>query len=111
MGKTGSGFARSSKKPLMAIMLALSLSLAPAWVAAQGGLGSSSGVSAGQPSQKKLANPLNRNPSRRSGIPDTAPVPDDPRNSSTRPTLPAAPSTPDPRDVVPPQPDSSRDLK
>lgn len=94
-------------------MLALSFSLAPAWVAAQGEMGASSGASAGQSSQKKLVNPLNRNPNRRNGISDTAPVPvpDDPRNSSTRPTLPAAPSTPDPRDVVPPQPDGSRDLK
>ncbi|MES2361424.1 MAG: hypothetical protein V4646_06440 [Pseudomonadota bacterium] len=101
------------KGPWLLIALALAFLLMPAWVAAQGGMGSSSGsgASAGNASSKKLLNPLSRNPGRRSGIPDTAPVPDDPRNSSTRPTLPAAPVTPDPRDVVPPQPDGSRDLK
>lgn len=104
-------WAKLLKGPWLVIALALAFLLMPAWVAAQGGMGSPSGASAGQSSQKKLVNPLNRNPSRRSGIPDTAPVPDDPRNSSTRPTLPAAPSAPDPRDVVPPQPDSSRDLR
>lgn len=116
MGKTFV-FARSAKwakllkGPWLLIALALAFLLMPAWVAAQGGTGSSSGASAGQPSPKKLLNPLNRNPGRRSGIPDTAPVPDDPRNSSSRPTLPAAPNAPDPRDVLPPQPDGSRDLK
>jgi hypothetical protein len=55
-------------------------------------------------------NPLNRNPRRRSGFSDAAPVSQDSRNSSSRPTLPAASPSPDPRSYVPP-PDPSRDAR
>ena len=52
--------------------------------------------------------PLARNPERRSGIPDTAPVQQDLRDSTSRPTLPAAPDTLDVRDAILPTPDSTR---
>lgn len=56
-----------------------------------------------------LNNPLNRNPQDRSSVPDTAPVTQDARNSSTRPTESAAPSQPDVRNADVPPADSSRD--
>lgn len=83
---------------LMAAMLALCN--APALVAAQ----------VERPSAPGLDNPLNRNPLNRRGLSDSAPAALDPRNSTTRPTLPAAPPEPDIRDAAPPEPDGSRDI-
>ena len=91
-------FAGPVKLSLMALVLALSG--APALLAAQAEVAPSRG----------LDNPLNRNPARRSGVSDSAPVEQDTRNSSTRPTLPAAPAAPDTRDAAPPAPDTSRDV-
>lgn len=78
-----------SVKPLFPLMLSLAASFAlstmmwlPSDALAQG-----------------LNNPLNRNPQDRSSVPDTASVTQDLRNSSTRPTQPAAPSEPDPRNA------------
>lgn len=78
----------------LAMALAFAAALAPALAAAQA---------------QELNNPLNRNPRNRTGIADSAPVYQDPRNSSTRPTQPAASRKPDPRDTVP-APDPSRDV-
>ena len=83
---------------LMAAMLALCN--APALVAAQ----------VERPSAPGLDNPLNRNPLNRRGLSDSAPAALDPRNSTTRPTLPAAPPGPDIRDAAPPEPDGLRDV-
>ena len=58
--------------------------------------------------QQPLNNPIVRNPQLRSNIPDTAPVVQDPRNSDTRPTLPAAPLEPSGPRVTIPEPDPSR---
>jgi hypothetical protein len=60
--------------------------------------------------QPGLNNPLNRNPDRRSGEPDPSPLMQDERDSSSRPTQPAEPGAPDPRDAVLPAPDTARDL-
>ena len=89
-------FARPVKLSLVVFMLALSC--APALVAAQ----------AEVPPAQGLNNPLNRNPLNRRGLSDSAPVEQDPRNSTTRPTLPAAPVKPDARDAAPPAQDRSR---
>ena len=72
-------------KPFLSLTVALLLAAAaglPAGALAQG-----------------LNNPLNRNPQDRSSVPDTATVTQDVRNSSTRPTQPAAPSQPDERNA------------
>jgi hypothetical protein len=79
---------------LLTMALTVAAALVPALAAAQA---------------QDLNNPLNRNPRNRSGIADSAPVFQDPRNSSTRPTQPAAPRKPDSRDTVP-APDPSRDV-
>lgn len=51
-----------------------------------------------------LKNPLNRNPARRAQLPpDNAPLPPpDPRDSTSRPTLPPTATATDGRDAVPP---------
>jgi hypothetical protein len=79
---------------VMAVALTLAAVLAPALVAAQA---------------PDLNNPLNRNPRNRTGFADSAPVVQDPRNSTSRPTQPAASRKPDVRDTVP-APDPSRDV-
>lgn len=56
----------------------------------------------------ETANPTNRNPARRT-IPDNAPVPQDSRDSTTRPTTPAAVAPDAARDAVRPA-DPSRDV-
>lgn len=93
--------------------LAATGALAPTWVAAQAVVAPSA-APAGQTAAQDLGNPVrsnprNRNPDRRSGVSDSAPVAQDPRNSTSRPTLPAAPDTPDSRDAVLPAPDNTRD--
>ena len=101
MNKT---FAGAKAAFALTATLALAGALAPSWVAAQG-----PATPPGQGSAQNLNNPLNRNPANRSGGPDTAPVPVDPRNSTSRPTLPAAPGTPDSRDAAQPAPEPARD--
>ncbi len=98
---------------MLATVLAVTGVLLPTWVAAQAVV-SPSGAPAGQAPAQDLSNPaninpLNRNPDRRSGVSDSAPVAQDPRNSSSRPTLQAAPGTPDSRDAVLAPPDRTRD--
>ena len=98
---------------MLATVCAITGALVPTWVAAQAAL-SPSGAPADQAPAQDLSNPantglMNRNPDRRSGVFDSAPVAQDPRNSSSRPTLPAAPGTTDSRDAVLPPPDRTRD--
>jgi hypothetical protein len=64
---------------VMAVALTLAAVLAPALVAAQA---------------PDLNNPLNRNPRNRTGFADSAPVVQDPRNSTSRPTQPAHRASP-----------------
>lgn len=59
--------------------------------------------------QSPLNNPIVRNSLHRSGIADSAPVAQGPRNSETRPTLPAAPPVTDTSRTTVPAPDRSRD--
>ena len=94
-------FARLVKQLLVVIFLVLAC--APALVAAQT-------MQTAQTLSPGLGNPLNRNPLNRRGLSDSAPVEQDLRNSTTRPTLPSAPVAPDVRDVVVPAPDRSRDV-
>lgn len=90
--------AASANRWLIAVMLALCS--APALVAAQVEL----------PPAPRLDNPLNRNPLNRRGLSDSAPAALDPRNSTTRPTMPAAPRGPDIRDAAPSEPEPLRDV-
>ena len=98
ISRTGDG--RHSHNPVgmavhfMVLALMLGAVLAPALVAAQA---------------LDQNNPLNRNPRNRTGFADSAPVAQDPRNSTTRPTQPTASRKPDTRDTVP-APDPSRDV-
>ncbi len=96
----------------VAAAVLITAALAPGWVMAQVAQMTAAPVTApvAQAPQPRLKNPLNRNPARRSGVPDSAPVMQDERNSSSRPTQPAAPASPDPRDAVLPAPDTARDL-
>ena len=71
--------------------LFLSLPLALLFAAA-------AGLSAGALAQG-LSNPLNRNPQDRSSVPDTATVTQDVRDSTSRPSQPAAPSQLDERNA------------
>lgn len=87
------------RAPLVAAMLLLAGG--PAMVAAQTPELPSTG----------LGNPLDRNPLNRSNVPDSAPVVQDVRDSSTRPTLPAAPSSPDIRDADKQPADKTRDAE
>ena len=90
--------------------IALLASVAPGWALAQGALPPAAGPAAQSPElmAPPYRNPGYRNPDRRSGIPDTSPVTQDLRDSSSRPTLPAASDLLDPRDTLP-VPDSARD--
>lgn len=94
---------RRVRLPLVAVML--SLAGGSAMVAAQ--------TTAAPPAtpSTRVSNPLDRNPLNRSGVPDTATVLQDIRDSTTRPTLPAAPSTPDIRDADKQPPDATRDAQ
>lgn len=100
--------ARLALAPLMAVML--SMTGLPAMVAAQTPTPTPIAPAPALPSPG-LANPLDRNPLNRSGVPDSAPVMQDIRDSSTRPTLPAAPASPDVRDADKQPPDKTRDAQ
>ena len=96
---------------LAALAAAATFALVTPMRASAQSLPAPTGESAGEMPTPTLPNPLNRNPGRRSGLSDAAPVMQDERNSTSRPTLPAAPGTPDSRDTVLPAPNGAFDTR